>query len=727
MNAKPKGFGRRQDSIYMIQIIDLHLQRKKPTCIAALGFMLQLCMSSEENRYEILLRANKIAQKILIMYCKSFQRLQEEDEKMFDSYEMIMQSVLHQLQVIGKSRAKSSDPFLLDIENSAYNVLESLKDTMKHVHFINSLMRSLSHKDTTEQMKRKSMILINYVLTEGIADEDSNDPAFHQCVHDAVGTLVLLIKDNKEQEICRQIALEALSSFAKRFGAQYHDVFLQAIPTTMDLVADKDLPGIRGMALVCIASFIQSMENAIIPMIPKIILCVIAGSKAALQRKSSMPEHGTELDLSASLTTLQALSETFASFLSPNMIDILRILLHNDVVNSDDSKVRSIGQSCRDTIATSVPARLLAGPLSDILNEIFSLQREETNEWSTLMTLKMLATMITGMDSTEVATYSLGVFSMILRGLDTRRTMSYMSAKETYEIESASIWCMQELVLKLNESKFKPIFFRLIEWATTSPPGEANASIARKIAFFNVIIALTEKLKSVFTSYFNPLLNLITETLTEAVNGESNSGKESATLLVLQLTSMRALTRCFMHDTSGFLNEATFDKLLDPLVHILMHQSSLSKTILEDESRLIEEYGVATDAVIHSILHESPEWIKETLGIFTCTTIACISQMTTASGMGTNGEVRWRPLHHAVLMATRGSSADSRCAALEIISFICNTLQEEYLPLLPEALPFLSELLEDEDSRVEKRTVEVLKMMEIVSGEDLKQYLTSAQ
>ena len=41
----------------------------------------------------------------------------------------------------------------------------------------------------------------------------------------------------------------------------------------------------------------------------------------------------------------------------------------------------------------------------------------------------------------------------------------------------------------------------------------------------------------------------------------------------------------------------------------------------------------------------------------------------------------------------------------------------------PQTLPFLSELLEDTDSRVEARTKDVLRALESISGEKMDQYL----
>ena len=50
-------------------------------------------------------------------------------------------------------------------------------------------------------------------------------------------------------------------------------------------------------------------------------------------------------------------------------------------------------------------------------------------------------------------------------------------------------------------------------------------------------------------------------------------------------------------------------------------------------------------------------------------------------------------------------------------------LNEEYLTLLPETLPFLAELLEDSELAVEARAAALVKQLEALSGESLEQYL----
>ena len=50
-------------------------------------------------------------------------------------------------------------------------------------------------------------------------------------------------------------------------------------------------------------------------------------------------------------------------------------------------------------------------------------------------------------------------------------------------------------------------------------------------------------------------------------------------------------------------------------------------------------------------------------------------------------------------------------------------LSEEYLVLLPETIPFLAELMEDDNLEVEALVKRLVKRIEDLSGERLDQYL----
>jgi U3 small nucleolar RNA-associated protein 10 len=102
-----------------------------------------------------------------------------------------------------------------------------------------------------------------------------------------------------------------------------------------------------------------------------------------------------------------------------------------------------------------------------------------------------------------------------------------------------------------------------------------------------------------------------------------------------------------------------------------------------------------------------------------CAAIGALLQMATAGG----SDVYWKPLHHAVLMSTRGGGVRAKLLGLGVVSRLAELLREEYLMLLPEALPFVAELIEEGEVAVEGAAQGLVAQLEALSGERLEQYL----
>eukprot|EP01035_Chromulina_nebulosa_P016907 gene16907-22396_t len=71
----------------------------------------------------------------------------------------------------------------------------------------------------------------------------------------------------------------------------------------------------------------------------------------------------------------------------------------------------------------------------------------------------------------------------------------------------------------------------------------------------------------------------------------------------------------------------------------------------------------------------------------------------------------------------RDSKKSIKLIALKTLQKLFHEVGEEYLLLLPECLPFLSELLEDDDQEIVEFTSTVIKSIEELSGEELDNYL----
>lgn len=71
-----------------------------------------------------------------------------------------------------------------------------------------------------------------------------------------------------------------------------------------------------------------------------------------------------------------------------------------------------------------------------------------------------------------------------------------------------------------------------------------------------------------------------------------------------------------------------------------------------------------------------------------------------------------------------GENPHTRLAALKAEQALTEQLGEEWLALLPEMLPYISELMEDEDEDVEREVRKWVKQIEGVLGEKLDDMLT---
>lgn len=64
------------------------------------------------------------------------------------------------------------------------------------------------------------------------------------------------------------------------------------------------------------------------------------------------------------------------------------------------------------------------------------------------------------------------------------------------DIEKAAVGAFMQLVLKLNEATFRPLFMRLVDWTTPGDLEEARVSeAARQLTFFKILDRLLLQLK----------------------------------------------------------------------------------------------------------------------------------------------------------------------------------------------------------------------------------------
>ena len=99
---------------------------------------------------------------------------------------------------------------------------------------------------------------------------------------------------------------------------------------------------------------------------------------------------------------------------------------------------------------------------------------------------------------------------------------------------------------------------------------------------------------------------------------------------------------------------------------------------------------------------------------------SCITSLAAAAG----NEQMWKPLNHSLLeICGDEARPEVRKSGVKTLLSIIHALGEEYMVLLPECLPVLSELLEDEDEDIVALAKECVQQGEELLGESLEDNL----
>ena len=83
------------------------------------------------------------------------------------------------------------------------------------------------------------------------------------------------------------------------------------------------------------------------------------------------------------------------------------------------------------------------------------------------------------MDAPTAAQHADTCFTFLTKALDLRQRRPASLTAALGPVEQGSVAVLLALTLKLSEAKFKPLFLRLLEWASSPPaaqPGQSTCS-----------------------------------------------------------------------------------------------------------------------------------------------------------------------------------------------------------------------------------------------------------
>lgn len=669
-----------------------------------------------------------------------------------------------------------------EVEMAVYDCVTVFSEVLSVTSLLTILAVLLKHEDGA--IRKRSLLMLNKKISEST---EALSRADVQAFLGFVGNLVEVCETPSEAVVTKQTALLSIHILAQFFAEEHPAEFIPAVQTVVSIVSQTantspDVQVLKGSAYIALSMLCSRLGVRMLPYLPKFAPSLLKEMEMALQKLQALREEievlGEELQEAeeeekmeeeednddsseeedeeededeedekkvkekAKTTkgmTQKAMSEavqkakraleerqtqreevyvllqSLVSSLNAvvmNQSGLLSVYLHRmltlsfapEFFTTDKQVLTGAVNVLHELMAEKIETRILLPALIDTLK---TLPAHAASSVSHLF--DMIRILFDQMPDDKVAQYHARAWSFCVQGLETRGKWESDNVEEEsiVQVEKAVVAAMVSITLKLSEAQLTPLFIQTVSWMeeksvmadTLSSSGAVDAQlppVAKAIPFFTLVIELASTFKSIFTPFFGQFFETSVAFLDvfgrsskkEKRSEQAQREQEGLYRLIKQV--VLALYKCFLYDSDGWLDEAKFKTVSAPLV------------------RLVGAYFIPA---------YTTEYIKFMTNYIVPTAVQLI--------VSTSGhDDWWQEFNHQVLVQTRSPINAVKLTAIRVVRECFERLSQEYLPLLPDVIPFLADLLEAEDAEVEKMAQELRRQLESLSGEELTAYLT---
>lgn len=466
---------------------------------------------------------------------------------------------------------------------------------------------------------------------------------------------------SKDQPIATRIAaITCMDRIAEKFGKTDHSSVMSAAQEIAGAAAlgDED-DDLRRISILCLASMVELLGDDIIPILPKTFDTVIS-----YMQETARDDEDLKMELLvAGFIFGMAVLDHVPWMLSGKYLDRLLVLAAE--TNADTVK------QFTQLAARKVSANDFLGAIERTWSEVVKIATEEGVQAARIH-VSALHIAVQHHTKAAISQNAQLLFTILLHGFDLRRQLADADDEDMSPLFDLVNDTTMQTVLKLNDATFRPFFIRFGEWAISTLPSTDRAGIVlRCTSLYSFSLALFEQLKSLVTSYASFLLENAASLLT-SLSPANGSELELFNLVVDTLASN------FSSDQDGFWQSpAHLDAILLPLVSRLSTAST---------------YDV-NGHVIPAITELA----------------ACVSS-----------QEHHKAMNAMIMTYMRNEQSAVRLAAIKTERALTERLHIDWLHSLPEMLPFISELQEDEEGVVERECLRWIGQIEEVTGESLE-------
>lgn len=577
-------------------------------------------------------------------------------------------------KIADKNKNSSQNHYWKMILHHSYDVLDSVNRLLTSRMFLLVIRGLTTHR--LNHIRRRSLELLNSKLQLDIE-------FFRHCtaseIYEVVPALLNIIRQepSDENQLTIQTAFLSLKLFIKFFASDHLEKLVNVLSFLTDFIKNSKIhANILASAILCLSELCCHLRAYAIPNLNKFMPILLKILK--IHRQENQPN----LLLLSTVTAILKILESLPLFLSSYIEKLLYelCLISNKWKNPDDGKMQPIATKLliiKEKVGILLPFRVLLPAISKTYYQLM-----EDGNYSTISVLTdILSQKISHLSSSELKSHISELTTLFFNMMNFRAN-GLTCLAETNAIEKHIIDAVNTFILKLSECAFRPLYYKIYDWAVRH-----DVQNERMITFYALSNTVSRNLKSLFVLFAGHILNNAASILNLCnISKETKLYYEDVekTVLLLEYV-LKTLYSIFLHDTRKFIDKERFDLLIQPIVDQLENK-------LGDESIFISR----TENLV----------------------IPCIIQFAVATG----DDALWKQLNYQILLKMRHSSSVVRILTLKCVLQLAIKLGTDFLPLLPETIPFLAELLEDESEEVERACQKTVQELEKILGEPLQKY-----
>lgn len=575
-------------------------------------------------------------------------------------------SFINEINTFNKSKSTSSDSESESKQSAEQNtevekILFSLLQNILTVLPINDFIEAI-----LPLLNNRNSDDIKYHIALVIGSKFELEPL--EAAPTAADVIKYLLKQssgNNQTTNVTQVMLNTVASLIDKFGSNVDQSIINASLDECTKNINSDSVELVISSLGVITNSIHVLGVRAISYYPKIVQPVIKIFNRLENDKDAFLRSQLQLFIMLLFATMV---KSIPTFITSNLGDILHIVLFADEVEAP------VRLSVVELIISNIDLK----EVLKVSNKLWNTEVCTSDDSITVsLFISILEATVEAIDK-KAATSQSPIFFKLLLSLFEYRSISKFDNNTISRIEASVHQIANAYVLKMNDKVFRPLFVVLVRWAFDAE-GVNNTNITeieRLVAFFKFFNKLQENLKGIITSYFTYILEPSNKLLKRYIS-------KSLTDISLHRLLLISFTSSFKYDRDEYWKSTSrFDLICDSLVNQL--------SIVD---RVIGRYLVK----------------------------AIGSLAATNNGVDEHNQVMNKLLvNHMKATCT----SNEKLWAVKSIKLIYSKVGESWLVLLPQLVPTIAELLEDDDEEVEHEVrTGLVKVVENVLGEPFDRYL----